>query len=352
MTAEDGGESPFDRAGMYGHIESLGSELRKAWLASEPLRLPPGQFTSVVVAGMGGSAAGGDYLAALAAPVSRIPVHVVRGYALPRYAGEGCLAVVVSYSGKTREALACYRTAREQGAATVVVTSGGPLAQMAAADGTVCWPIAYDSPPRASLAHTLAPLLRIGNFVGATDVTDGEVCAAADRHTATLERIGVRAGQANPGRELARAVAGRWPVLFSAEHLRAVTRRTRNQLAENSKVLASVEPMPEAAHNFVVGFEHSPHLANVAPIAFTSPLYSADISRGFEVLEEVCRRSGLPFRRVEASGQSLLADLLEITAWGDCLSYYLAEHEGLDPTPTKTLDFIKSRMGQGASGRD
>ena len=56
---------------------------------------PPGIGTPrvVVVAGMGGSAAGGDLLAACAADAVDVPVLVHRGYGLPALAGPDALVI-------------------------------------------------------------------------------------------------------------------------------------------------------------------------------------------------------------------------------------------------------------------
>lgn len=48
--------------------------------------------------------------------------------------------------------------------------------------------------------------------------------------------------------------------------------------------------------------------------------------------------------RIRTSGDSVLADLLEATAWGDCLSGYLALLGGLDPTPTRSLEYVREAM--------
>lgn len=333
----------FDHSGMYRHVVSLGDEVERAWQASEGVKVPPGPFSSLVVAGMGGSAAGGDFLAAFADPLSTIPVRVVRGYALPGYVGPASLVVVVSYSGRTREALACYHSARAAQAPLVVVTRGGPLGDCAGRDGVSQCSIEYESPPRASLAHTLALLLRIGSLAGVVHVEDSDIRSAAQSHRAALERIALQATDGAVA-QVAEAVSGTWPVLFAAEHLSGATRRARNQLAENAKVFASFEPMPEAAHNFVVGFEGTHRLANTSFVSFESPRYSPDVQRGFTVLDDVTARAGVRLQRLQVSGDSLLGDMLEVTAWGDCLSYRLAGLRGLDPTPTDTLDFIKGRM--------
>ena len=336
----------IDASGMFAHIESLGSELVAAWRAAECIELPRTLApTSIVVAAMGGSAAAGDYFSAAAAGHSPIPVTIVRQYELPAHVDSRTLVVVVSYSGNTEEALACYDRALALRAPVIAITSGGGLLRKAGLDGMPVHRITYQSPPRAALAHTLAPLLRIGQKLALLPICDADVQRAADAHRQLICEVGVAAPSAsNPAKELAIECAGKFAALFSAGHLDAAVRRTKNQLAENAKVLAAWEALPEATHNLVVGFEAHAASAPMTPISFESPLLHERTRRRFEVLSRLAADVGMPLRRIETSGASVLADLLEATAWGDCLSGYLALLQGVDPTRTRSLEQVRRAM--------
>src|SRR3989442_14321967 len=89
---------------------------------------PGGPFVrprAVIVAGMGGSAAGADLLAACAAERLDVPVLVHRGYGLPALVGQRDLVIVVSYSGDTAETLSAAEAALERGSSLVAVTAEG-----------------------------------------------------------------------------------------------------------------------------------------------------------------------------------------------------------------------------------
>src|SRR3989344_6267768 len=85
-----------------------------------------GKVDKIIVAGMGGSAVGGDllnlYLHAL-----KIPIITVRDYKLPNFVDENTLVFVVSYSGNTEETLSAFEDATKRKAKIVAVTSGGKL---------------------------------------------------------------------------------------------------------------------------------------------------------------------------------------------------------------------------------
>src|SRR3989344_8324195 len=83
----------------------------------------------VTIFGIGGSA----WPANIAQSIVNvnIPLTLVRDYALPAYISKDTLAMVISYSGNTEEALANYTALQQQKIPMVVITSGGELADYA-----------------------------------------------------------------------------------------------------------------------------------------------------------------------------------------------------------------------------
>lgn len=344
MTSLESPESyAVDASGMFQHIERLGTELELAWDAHGHSPLDGARPDSLTLAGMGGSASAADYFATIVERTASIPLDVVRDYHLPGHVGPGSLVVVVSYSGTTDEALSCFQEALGRGASTFSVTTGGALAELARKHGQPACIIDYDAPPRAALAHTLAPLIAMAPAVGAPGFTSGAIEQAAGAHRtrvrAELGR-GAPAGS-NPAKQAANDLAlGGIPVIFAAEHLAPVGRRAKNQFAENAKTLASFEEMPEASHNTVVSLEE-PGLRQVG-LAFDSPLLDSGNRRRIESIARLFSERAFPFYCYRLSGQSPLADMFEATAFVDFASCYLAMLRGIDPTPTTNLTRVRA----------
>ncbi|MGH2608087.1 MAG: SIS domain-containing protein, partial [Tepidiformaceae bacterium] len=233
----------IDRGDMFGHIRRVGTELVNAWDQSDSLVLPRGaeRAKGVVIAGMGGSATAGDYFAAICNVSSERPVVVSRGYTLPNWVDGDTLVIISSYSGNTEELLSAYDDAWKRGAMLIAVTRGGQIGGRAEEDGVPVHPIEYVSQPRAALAHSLAPLLRIGLMLGITGVSNDEVRAAAELHRRFVEEelVPEIPEDQNHAKELARALHGRFPLVLGAEHLAPVVSRFKNQLAENGKALGA-----------------------------------------------------------------------------------------------------------------
>jgi glucose/mannose-6-phosphate isomerase len=99
---------PVDTSGASTPVELVFPEHCRRALALQPVPMPSAARPRlVVVAGMGGSAAGGDLVAACAADTLDVPILVHRGYGLPaRRASHRRRAVVL---GDTAEVLPRWR---------------------------------------------------------------------------------------------------------------------------------------------------------------------------------------------------------------------------------------------------
>lgn len=337
----------LDASGMLGHIASVGSELKRAWRASETLVLPANarDATSIVLAGMGGSATAGDYFAALCAQSASVPVSSCRGYALPNYVSGRTLVIVSSYSGETEEALSLYEDARRRGAALFCITSGGRLGSRAADDGVPVHRVVYEGKPRTALAHGLAPLLRLGLQLGLLTVDDAQVGRAAGAHTSLAAQQFAPAvpSERNGAKKVATALFGRTPFVVGSGQMAAVATRFRNQLAENGKVLAAADSFPEAGHNLIVGLGTGEQVAaRVALVVIESRARGGPgIAHKLDAFAAQFEALGIPVARIDVGAESLLEELLVGTAWADYVSFYLALLNGLDPTPIPQIDQLK-----------
>src|SRR3954471_389486 len=143
-------------------ILAIPEHLRDALWKVESANLEPWDSPGgLVVAGMGGSAIGGELArAALGDPASR-PILPARAYGLPPWTTPDTTVLCASYSGDTEETLACYEAAGALGATRVVATSGGRLAELARADGVPVIPVAGGLQPRAAVAYMTVAALEV-----------------------------------------------------------------------------------------------------------------------------------------------------------------------------------------------
>jgi glucose/mannose-6-phosphate isomerase len=339
----------IDREDMLARVRELPRQLAGARQAAAgaPLTDRHRDVDLVVVLGMGGSAIGGDLVAAAAGGRLRVPLVVHRDYHLPPGLGARTLVVAASHSGETIETVTAAAEARERGLPLVVIASGGRLGRQAESDGTP-W-LRYDQPgqPRAAVGWSVGLLHELLVSLGLVADPDplGPVVAVIDE---LLDRMGPGVEtDANPAKQLAWSLFGRIPVVYGAGTMAPVARRWKTQLNENAKAWAAYEAMPEANHNAIEGSLNPRELAD-APyvVELRDPTESEAITARYRVVEELLGERATNRATVWAEGPSPLARILSAVVWGDLVSVYLAILYQTDPTPVTLLAMLKERLAR------
>ncbi len=338
----------IDTQDMLGAIDGLPDQLLEAWAWGQKMPLPaaPG-VQRVIIAGMGGSAIGADLLAAYVAPTCPLPVVVWRDYELPAWVeGEETLVVVSSHSGNTEETLSAFAVARTRGCPMVAVTTGGRLAEEAAAAGAALWRFEHHGQPRAAVGYSFGLLLalfaRLGWIPDPERALRDAVQVMRDQQ-ATL-RAQVPTAQ-NPAKALAQRLYGRWVAVFGSGVLAPVARRWKGQISEIAKAWAQFEFLPEADHNTLAGI-HFPKEV----LARTTALFlagSTEHSRNqlrARLTHQAFAKAGLTTEVLWAVGETRLAQQWALLHLGDYVSYYLAMLYETDPTPVTAIEGFKAAL--------
>lgn len=340
----------LDSEGMLQHVRTLPAQCRQAWEALEEWDLPQGHRNpkALAIAGMGGSAIGGDLLRTWAEPLAPVPIAVVRDYRLPAWVGPETLVVASSYSGETEETLAAFQEAVERGAPVVALATGGRLAELAEAHGIPLVRIHHRSVPRAALGASFVSLLGIAHRAGLVPDPKADLDEALAEMERLWDAVDVTIPEhRNPAKRLAHALYGRPVLICGAEHLREVARRWKGQCNENAKAWAFHEELPELHHNSVMAYESQPTVNRLmAVVLLTSPAYHPRNRLRFQATEALLECYGVAHFPVEARGESRLAQMLTTLYLGDYVSFYLAMLYGQDPTAIGTITYLKEVLAQ------
>lgn len=342
--------SSLDKEEMFARLAELPQQCRDAWELAGRWELPPGygEVGEVVVSGMGGSAIAGDLLRGIVASERSVPIVVCRDYELPAYVGPRTLVVASSYSGDTEETLSAFEQALAEGAKVVALTTGGRLAALAEARGIPCLRFSYRAQPRAALGYSLVLLLGLLVRLG---LARDHAAALEEAGTVTAQlarELGPQVPEArNPAKALARRLFGRLPVVYGGGVLAEVARRWKGQLNENAKSWAFFEQLPELNHNAVLGYQLPPEVRSRALVIFLLPrrLHRRTALR-YRLTQELLEKAGVEWAQVEAPGESDLAQVLSSVLQGDYVSCYLALLNGVDPSDTSTIAWLKARLAQ------
>jgi glucose/mannose-6-phosphate isomerase len=313
--------------------------------ATPPLAIPrPGL---VVLAGMGGSAAGAELIAACAAEHLDVPVLVHRGYGLPASASKDALVVASSYSGDTEEVLSAVETALERSLAVVAISAGGRLARLASARGLARVALPDGLMPRMALGYLFFTALRVLGDAGLAAATDSEIEESLEVLAALAEELApARPPAQNEAKRLAAAIDTRLPVFYGGPATGGVAYRWKTDVEENAKRFAMAGAVPEMNHNEIEAWR-PPAAAGMRAVLLRDRDEPPEIARRFAVLRELIAPGVGDVVECWSRGTGRPARLLGLAYVGAWTSYYLAVGGGVDPWPVPMLDEIKRRLRGG-----
>jgi glucose/mannose-6-phosphate isomerase len=339
------GVATVDPEGMLGTVldmpHQIGDALWRAESANAPRVDAPG---GLVVAGMGGSAIGGDLAAAAVGARAKRPIRTVRGYRLDPWIGEETLVLCASYSGNTEETLACWEAATAAGAQRIALTTGGRLAELARADGVPVMSPPGGFQPRAAVVYMLVGALECAALCGAAPSLRDEIEAAAKLLESLVEEWGPDAGPDSQAKTLATRLNGTAPVVYGAGLTAPVARRWKTQINENAKLPAFFAELPEADHNEVCGWDSTNGLAPMSAVFLGDRDLNDRERRRIELTADIARRGATAVELVKTRGEAALERLLSGVLLGDLVSVYIAALRDLDPTPVAAIEDFKRAL--------
>ncbi len=340
----------LDTQNMIGQIYDLPGQLDEAWNLGISLPLPamPG-IKQVLISGMGGSAIGGDLLAAYAAPESLMPITILRDYALPAWAqGPESLVIVSSHSGNTEETLSVFEQARAKGCRLLALTTGGQLAQKAQAAEIPLWQFPNTGQARAAVGYSfgllLAAMHRTGILSDPTADLHNALHAMRNQQMNLLPEVPVAY---NPAKRMAGQLVGRGIVIFAAGPVDAVARRWKDQINEGAKAWAQFEFIPEADHNTLAGLNNPEKLLMQTMALFLhAPTVHPRNQLRLEHTRQIFMTQGINTDVIQAKGESRMAHIWTLLHFADYTSYYLAMMYGEDPASTEVIAVLKNELGK------
>jgi glucose/mannose-6-phosphate isomerase len=339
----------LDSIGMWDLTLGLPEQIETAVHSTRDLHGLPtaAEVDRVVVLGMGGSGISGDVLAAVAGPVSPVPVTVVKGYECPAFVGDRTLCLAASFSGNTEETVAAATAAAAAGARMVVLSAGGQLADLARSSGAPWIELPGTIPmPRAAIgALTVPPLLvleAIGLLPGASDAIAAAVAQLRRRREELV-------GGGGPAKAVARAIGLTMPIVYGGGALGAVAAlRWKNQINENAKAPAFAHTYPELCHNEICGWgQHGDMTRQVLTLVQLRHDHEhPQVARRFALVQELMDEVVASVVEVRAEGDGSLAQLFDLVFVGDVASLHLAFGVGIDPGPIPVLEQLKAQLSE------
>lgn len=340
-----------DKSGMREILSRFPEQCQEAVQMGKKVNISPilkkKNIKNVLICGLGGSAIGGDILRTLFSSI-KIPIMVNRNYSFSSLVDEKTLIFVVSYSGNTEETISSFKQALKIGCPLFSISSGGEIEKLSKQNSKVTHiKVPSGMPPRCAVGYLSLPMIVLLERILELELFD------YDEMIEILKRLSQRyspdkeAREDNPAKSIALSLKGKIPLIYGVDKLTdVVAHRLKTQFNENSKIMASWNIFPEMNHNEVVPWsgEGELNLKIFYPIFIRDKEEVKRISHRIKVTQKLIQEKGIEYSEIWTEGDSLISRIFSSIYIGDWLSFYLAVFQGVDPTPVKFIDLLKSEL--------
>ena len=292
----------------------------------------------IVFAGMGGSGTIGDIFSSI---LSKKNIHttVVKGYLLPETVDSNTLVITSSVSGNTSETISILESANKKKCKTVAFSSGGIMESYCLKNNIEFRKISQTHSPRASLPNYIYSILKTLNSI--FPVNQNEITESVNKLQTISKLISSsNLSQSNISLELANWIDG-VPIVYYPWGLEAAAIRFKNSLQENSKSHAFVENVIESGHNGIVSWERS---SNMTPIMIQGQDDHLKTKERWSIVRQYFDQNNIDYKEIHSITGGILSKIMCLIYVLDYSSIYYAIRLGVNPTPIKSIDFIKEKL--------
>lgn len=301
-----------------------------------------GDFKSITISGMGGSALPGNVLRIFVnstfenSSERRLQIFQNRFYGLPAEAYDKSLNIICSYSGNTEETIASFEECLKNDLPCVGISNGGKIKEMCLANNIKHIEIPYpfeNFQPRMATGYFVFAIFQLlinSNLIKFDTTILKSVTDNLKLINESLEEQGI---------SLAKKIKGKTPIIYASTHFKAIANIWKIKINENAKTPAFWNYFPELNHNEMVGFTN-PQAEFFFVMLLDKNDHPQNIKR-FEVMKSLMEKNKMQVEIVEMVGENVFEKVFSSLCLGDWTSYYLALEYGIDPTPVDMVEEFK-----------
>ena len=131
------------------------------------------------------------------------------------------------------------------------------------------------------------------------------------------------------------------PIIYYPWGLQAAAIRFKNSLQENAKTHTISEDVIECCHNGIVAWENK---TNVQPILIQGYDDYVKTKERWKIFKKFLRSQQIDFKEINSGKGNILSKIMYLIYLLDYSTIYHAIESMMDPTPVKSIDFIKKRL--------
>jgi glucose/mannose-6-phosphate isomerase len=293
---------------------------------------------NVVFSGMGGSGAVGDLFSSI---LSKSNVHttVVKGYELPKTVDKNTLVVITSISGNTIEVLTTLESATKKDCSVIAFSSGGRMESFCTKNNVEFRKIPQIHSPRASFPSYVYSILKTLNSI--IPIKKQEITNSLEKLELVSKEISSEnLSDTNPSLNLANWITG-IPIIYYPWGLQAAAIRFKNSLQENAKTHAIIEDVIESGHNGIVSWERP---SDMVPIMIEGKDDHIKTKERWTILRQYFEENNIAYKEISSLEGGILSKIMSLIYLLDYSTIYYAARLGINPSPIKSINFIKERL--------
>lgn len=319
---------------------SVPSQIQQGIEAAKNIKLnkKPDQ---IIFCGMGGSALAADFLKAVFAEYKiSVPVCIHKDYDLPLTATKNSVIVCISYSGNTEETISSYKKATSLKLKTIVVAGGGKLQKIAVKSKVPYIDIPTKNiPPRLSVLCILSSLIKVmvNSGILPTSALNGLISGGRDLKISEIEKQGYH---------LAKKIAGKIPLIYSAAKLKPFAYFLKIAFNENSKIHAFYNILPECQHNEIQGFSDTDSARNFYAIFLKERAGEKKINKRIDIMMEILDKRDFEFSLVEINSKNIFESIVSSFIFSGFASLESANALKHNPIEVPIIEELKKALGK------
>ena len=296
------------------------------------------EISHIVFIGMGGSGAIGDIFKSILSK-TKIHVTVVKGYIIPKTVNSDTLVIPISVSGNTVETLTCLKSAVKLNAKILAFSSGGKMKDFCKKNNIQHKEISMIHSPRSSFVIFLFSMLKILKLI--LPIREIEVIEAIESMEKMKKNIFFQnMSEQNFALKLAKSIS-KIPLIYYPYGLESAAIRFKNCLQENAKIHAAAEDVIEECHNGIVSWEKK---SNFIPILIQGSDDHIKTKERWIILKKYFDTNSIEYLEIKSIKGGILSKIINLIYLLDYTSIYLALLSETDPTPVKSIEFIKKNL--------
>jgi len=296
-----------------------------------------GNFKSVVVSGMGGSALPADIIKTYLEEIGTdLEIVQNRDYGLPKKACKNALNFISSHSGNTEETLSSFNEALENKLPMVVFANGGKLLELAKNNNIPLVVIPDCIQPRCAVGYFFAAMLKVLSNSGLTANSESAILNIQEYLQSII------ASFEEKGHVIAKKLVGQTPIVYSSNKLKSIALILKIEFNENAKTPAFWNTFPELNHNEMVGWTLPQSQFHI--LIFQEKNIHPQVAKRMQITAKLLKAKGTETEFIKLEANNILNTIFSALIMGNWISYYLSLEYGQDPTPVEMVEEFKKLL--------